>query len=205
MALTQNKNIMAALLFTGVLVSTFAVMNTATAASWTLSPAESRLNFISIKKTNVIEVHQFKTFAGNVNVDGKFTLEVDLSSVDTKNEVRDGRMKEFLFEIASFATATLTGQLDMSELDAIAEGANTEITVDAQLDLHGHSQTVALDLVVTRLVGAKMSVVSLQPVILKVDDFGLVAGVEKLKELAKLPSISQSVPVSFFLTFKFTP
>lgn len=205
MALTQNKNIMAALLFTGVLVSTFAVMNTATAASWTLSPAESRLNFISIKKTNVIEVHQFKTFAGNVNVDGKFTLEVDLSSVDTKNEVRDGRMKEFLFEIASFATATLTGQLDMSELDAIAEGANTEITVDAQLDLHGHSQTVALDLAVTRLVGAKMSVVSLQPVILKVDDFGLVAGVEKLKELAKLPSISQSVPVSFFLTFKFTP
>ncbi len=205
MALTQNKIFMVALLLMGALAATFLVSNAAAAASWTLSPAESRLNFMSIKKTNVIEMHQFKKFQGVVDDNGKFTLTIDLASVDTNNEIRDGRMKEFLFDIAKFATATITGQLDMTELDAITEGANTEITIDAQLDLHGQSQTVALDLVITRLVGAKMSVASLQPVILKVGDFGLVAGVEKLKELASLPSISQSVPVSFFLTFKFTP
>jgi len=41
---------------------------------------------------------------------------------------------------------------------------------------------------------------SLAPVIVQANEFGLVAGVEKLKELAGLPSISLAVPVSFVLT-----
>jgi hypothetical protein len=44
-------------------------------------------------------------------------------------------------------------------------------------------------------------VTTLQPVIIKAEDFALVAGINKLKSLASLPSIAYSVPVSFVLTF----
>ncbi len=205
MLLTKNKLFTAGLLSVVAFLAYSGMANTATAASWALAPAESRLNFMSIKKINMIETHQFNSFTGEVDANGKFILTVDLASVDTNNEIRDGRMKEFLFDVSQYAKATVTGQLDMLELDAIAEGANIGMIVDAQLDLHGQSKMVSLDLVVTRLVGAKMAVAALQPIVLNVGDFALVAGVEKLKELANLPSISHAVPVSFFLTFKFVP
>jgi hypothetical protein len=47
---------------------------------------------------------------------------------------------------------------------------------------------------------SELLVVSAQPVILNVTDYQLGKGVEQLKELAGLPSISYAVPVSFYLT-----
>jgi hypothetical protein len=47
-----------------------------------------------------------------------------------------------------------------------------------------------------------MLVTTVQPVIIKAEDFALVAGINKLQALAKLPSIAYTVPVSFVLTFQ---
>ncbi|RKZ87016.1 MAG: hypothetical protein DRQ39_04925 [Gammaproteobacteria bacterium] len=96
----------------------------------------------------------------------------------------------------------MRANIDTSDIDAIAEGASALLTVDVELNLHGETKPLTMDIAVTRLAGAKLSVVSVRPVILNVSDFSLVAGVEKLRELAKLPSISQAVPVSFYLIFK---
>lgn len=41
---------------------------------------------------------------------------------------------------------------------------------------------------------------SFQPIIINANEFGLVAGVDKLRDIAGLSSISQAVPVSFVLT-----
>ncbi len=172
------------------------------AAEWQLDPTSSQLSFISTKKVNVAETHHFNNIQGSVDSQGQLILEIDLASVDTNIAVRDERMKTFLFEIDKFTTATITAAIDTSDIDAIAEGASAALTIDAELDLHGEKKPLQIDIVVTRLVGAKLSVVSVQPVILNLSDFSLVAGVEKLMELAKLPSISQAVPVSFYLIFK---
>ena len=172
------------------------------AAEWQLDPTSSQLSFISTKKVNVAQTHHFNNIQGSVDSQGQLILEIDLASVDTNIAVRDERMKTFLFEIDKFTTATITAAIDTSDIDAIAEGASAVLTVDAELDLHGEKKPLQIDIVVTRLVGAKLSVVSVQPVILNLSDFSLVAGVEKLMELAKLPSISQAVPVSFYLIFK---
>jgi len=42
---------------------------------------------------------------------------------------------------------------------------------------------------------------SLQPVIVRAVDFDLLKGIEKLAELANLPSIAKAVPVEVLLVF----
>lgn len=185
----------------GVFFSALLFAVIASSNEWQLNNEASELSFISIKKIHVAETHQIKQLQGHLDAQGQFSLTMDLASVDTRNDVRDERMKTYLFDVNQFATATVSAKIDPEALDAIAEGASTQMTIDATLDLHGQKQALTLSLSVTRLVGAKLSVVSVQPVILNVGDFALVAGIEKLRELAKLPSISHAVPVSFYLIF----
>lgn len=186
----------------GVLVVITLIFSTVIQANeWQLNTSDSQLSFISIKKTHIAETHQFTKFDGYLESNGKFTLEIDLASVDTNIAVRDERMKKHLFEIETFATATISAEIDMEIIDSIAQGASKQIIVNAVLNLHGQTQQLTLKMAVTRLVSAKLSVVSVQPVIVNTADFALVAGVEKLRKIAKLPSISHAVPVSFYLTF----
>ncbi|MFW5427050.1 MAG: YceI family protein [Methylophagaceae bacterium] len=171
------------------------------AADWILDSNTSQLNFISIKKGNIAEVHQFKSLQGQYTEQGKLKVTIDLASVDTQNPVRDERMKEHLFEVDSCASAILSATVDTEIIDAIAEGASEQLTVDATLQLHGDTQPLKIDVIITRLVGAKLSVVSAKPVVINAADFSLIKGVDKLMALAKLPSISQAVPITFYLTF----
>jgi len=185
-------------------LSTLLVMlsvNTAFASQWQLDSANSQLSFISTKKINVSETHQFKSLDGAVDDNGNVTVSIDLASVDTSIAIRDERMTTYLFETVLYPTAVLKAAIDPEVIDAIALGASSRIEVEATLELHGQTVPLKFEVAVTRLVGAKLSVVSVQPVLLNVADFNLVAGVEKLRELAGLPSISHTVPVSFYLTF----
>ena len=186
-------------------VASFMWLNIAAAATWELDNSLSQLNFVSIKKGSVAEVHSFTALSGSVNEQGSFEVVIDLTSVDTNNAIRDDRMLEFLFQVASFATATISGTFPADTLKAIAEGSNSYLSIDAEVNLHGQKQILPVELVITRLVDAKISVMSVQPVVLNIVDFGLDDGVTKLMELAKLPSISRAVPVTFALTFNFAP
>ncbi|OUR72216.1 hypothetical protein A9Q78_07875 [Methylophaga sp. 41_12_T18] len=196
----MKKNKLSLLLSTAVLI-TSSFVTVSNASEWQLNPSQSQLNFISIKKSHVAEVHKFTDIQGQLTEQGQFYLAIDLASVDTNIEIRNERMKTHLFEIEQFATANLTATIDLEKVDAIAEGASAAMIIDAELDLHGFKQPVSLDLIVTRLVGAKISVVSSQPILVRADDFSLVAGINKLRDLAKLPSIGYTVPVSFYLIF----
>lgn len=171
------------------------------ATQWTLDPHHSQLHFVSVKKNTVAEVHQFKSIKGQYNEDGKVQVTIDLSSVDTHIPIRDKRIKKYLFQTDEYSTAILSAAIEPETIDAIAEGASKELTIDAKLSLHGQSKPLQIDVIISRLVGAKLSVVSVKPVIVNAGDFALVAGIDKLMTLAKLPSISQAVPVTFYLTF----
>lgn len=173
------------------------------ATEWALDSKESQLNFISVKKTHIAEVHQFTGLKGDLDDKGNFRFEIDLNSVDTNIAIRDERMREYLFQtkIQSFSQAIVTAKLDDTVIDLIPVGASETLNVEAKLALHGETKLLNMELLVTRLADEKLLVISAKPVLLKVDDFALVAGVEKLKELAKLPSISYAVPVTFELMF----
>ncbi len=60
-------------------------------------------------------------------------------------------------------------------------------------------------MLVTKLSAGRFVVASLRPVIVNAAAFELAAGIEKLREVAGLPSIGGSVPVSFVLTFARNP
>jgi polyisoprenoid-binding protein YceI len=185
-----------------IFILSLSILITAPAYSaWTLDSSKSSLTFVSIKKGTVAENHRFKDFSGGINDKGLANISIDLSSVDTKIAIRDQRMAEHLFETVKFAQANFSVQLNQNEIDAIASGSSKNMVLKGSLDLHGQQQEVTISVMVMKLSEKNMVVTTLQPVIIKAEDFALVAGINKLKSLASLPSIAYSVPVSFVLTF----
>ncbi|MCX4190987.1 YceI family protein [Methylophaga sp. OBS1] len=182
------------------LLSLLLASTMASAASWQVDNGKSQLSFVSVKKNNIAEVHHFDWIAGSVSEAGDLALEIDLTSVNTGIEIRDSRMKEFFFEVDAYPTAALQARIDPAMIAELEAGQSNNLTVDAELDLHGQKQAVTMTLLVTKVSDSELLVVSNQPVILNVADYDLVKGLEKLRELAGLPSISQAVPVSFYLT-----
>jgi polyisoprenoid-binding protein YceI len=170
-------------------------------SAWQLDSKNSSLTFVSIKKGTIAENHHFKTFSGLINDSGLANITIDLSSVDTNIAIRDARMAEFLFETESFAQASFSAQLNTSDIDALAVGSSEQMSLKGSLNLHGQEQELMLKVMVAKLSEKNMIVTTLQPLIIKAEDFALVAGINKLKSLASLPSIAYAVPVSFVLTF----
>ena len=171
-------------------------------AAWDLDNDNSRINFVSIKKGNVAELGRFTQLEGTISDTGETVLKINLASVDTKIQIRDDRMKEFLFETPKFAQATFSAQIDLSFLNNLPISGRAIQIIGGKFDLHGISKDIKADVMLTRLSLNQFSVSSFAPVLLNTEDFQMNAGIEKLRESAGLPSISSAVPVTFHLTFK---
>lgn len=178
-----------------------ACASTSSNAEWVLDGNNSTLSFISTKAVNVAEVHEFGMLDGSVDGDGNVEIMIDLASVNTGIEIRDDRMRDMLFETGSFASAKLETSVDMEMLEALAIGESSAVSVGGELTLHGQTVPLTFDVIVTRNSQSGLLVVSEQPVVISAAQFGLVEGVERLREIAGLPSISVAVPVSFVLAF----
>jgi len=184
-----------------IFILSLSILITAPAYSaWKIDSSKSSLTFVSIKKGTIAENHRFKKFSGGINK-GIANISIDLNSVDTNIAIRDERMAEYLFETAKFSQASFSVQLNENEIDAIASGSSKNMTLKGRFDLHGQQQDLTVNVVVMKLSEKNMVVTTQEPVIIKAEDFALVAGINKLKSLAHLPSIAYSVPVSFVLTF----
>lgn len=171
---------------------------------WALETAQSRLSFVTIKAGQIVEAHRFETLSGAVAADGKATFAIDLASVNTGIEVRDQRMRDFLFQIPQFPKATVTTQIDPTAVSGLEIGEQLILPVEASVNLHGLDAPVEAELAVTRIAADKVKVETTAPIIVDADSFALGDGIAKLQELAKLPSITNEVPVSFSLVFEHT-
>lgn len=170
-------------------------------ADWALNNDQSQLSFISIKKGDIAEVHRFDQLEGSVDNKGNVKLVIELASVDTAIPIRDQRMREMLFDTKVFPRATLTAKVDANKVSKLAVGDMMVNTMEGQLSMHGQSSPVTAELVVARLGSDTLLISSRKPVVLQAGDFDLLEGVEKLREVAGLDSISKAVPVNFVLTF----
>lgn len=188
-----------ALILITLLIS--AVTSLPALAAWQLDNDNSQLTFMSVKKSTIAENHHFKRFNGNIDEKAQVSINVDLASVDTNIAIRDERMKQFVFESDKYTTATFNAQLDNTMLEALKVGDVKALTVDGQLDFHGQQQTISMKVNVAKLSEKKIIVHTSQPFFVKADAFGVIAGINKLKELAALPSIDYVVPVGFSVTF----
>ncbi|GGP53479.1 YceI family protein [Shewanella saliphila] len=172
----------------------------AMAGDWQVNQDHSRVSFISVKKNDIAEVHHFKQVAGSLTEAGAFALSIDLNSVDTGIKIRDDRMQTVLFEIAQFPQLKVNAVINPQLLMGMKVGDTLTTKIDATVELHGKKQQKSVEVLVAKLSDDKLVVSSFAPLLVQADEFNLVTGVEKLREIAGLPSISLAVPVSFVLT-----
>lgn len=170
-------------------------------ADWQLDNKHSKVSFISIKKNSIAEAHYFKALTGQLLEQGQFTLEIDLNSVETLIPIRNERMSKFLFEVAKFPAATLNADLS-SAVKILKPGLHLLEGKKAELNFHGQTKALNIDVLVTVLENGDMTVSSFTPVIINAADFSVTEGITQLQKLAGLPSIATAVPVTFTLTLK---
>lgn len=170
-------------------------------ADWTLDNERSHLAFISIKAKDVGEIHTFQEISGTVNADGEVAVSMMLDSVETLIPIRNERMREFLFETTNYKEAVLSAKLDPAVIKDMAVGDIAQITAEGNLSLHGAVQPMTIVMQAAKLADDTVMVASTKPLIVDAAKFGMDSGVEKLREIAGLPSISNAVPVSFVMTF----
>ena len=170
-------------------------------AHWELDNNSSTLSFVTVKADHVGEVHTFDQLSGDINDDGSVQITIELASVNTLIDIRNERMQNMLFETNLFPQATISGEIDLDAVAAMDAGVSQAISVDFDLAIHGESSSYTADVLVTRTESGVLAS-TVKPIIVMADTHGLVSGVEALREVAGLPSISRAVPVSFNVAFE---
>ena len=170
------------------------------AAQWTLSADDSSLSFISVKAEHIAEVHSFARLSGEIDSGGEAVVSIDLTSVQTGIDIRNERMQSMLFNTDMYPRAQVSADVDAAALSSMAVGESAVLEVPLAINLHGEVLTLSAPLRVSQVQDG-LRVDTLAPIIVKADAFALVDGIESLREVAGLPSISRSVPVSFSLLF----
>ncbi|MEM7616361.1 MAG: YceI family protein [Pseudomonadota bacterium] len=171
----------------------------AQAGGWTLDGDTSQIAFGSIKNNNNGEVHGFDQMSGTVTEDGAVEITIDLASVETWIDIRNERMVEHVFK--NVANATISTQLDMTEVNGLGVGETTQLEATATLALVGTEYDVDAELFVARLSEDKVMVTTANMIMLHTEDVGIDEGVSVLKNLAELSGITRVSPVTLRLMF----
>ncbi|WP_253284442.1 MULTISPECIES: cytochrome c family protein [unclassified Ruegeria] len=108
-------------------------------------------------------------------------------------------MIEFVFRKAG--SAMLTADFDMAEVSGLSIGETTTLDAASVLSLVGSDVSFDTELFVARLSETSVLVSTNDMVFLSAEDAGVNAGVDKLMELANLPSITRTVPITARLIF----
>jgi len=181
--------------------SSVAVSSVANNAAWSLDTTASYLNFVTTKNTSNVEVHNFTTINGSISSANVATLTIDLSTVNTGVALRDQRMRDLLFDVVSFPSATVTVPVPTTLISSLAVGQSATTDISATLNLHGVNGTITTKVSVQKLSSNRVLVQSLSPILVKAGDYALADGVEALRAAVGIASINVSVPVDFALVF----
>jgi polyisoprenoid-binding protein YceI len=176
----------------------FAIFSPFLAAQWSVDNDGSTLSFVTVKAEHIAEVHTFDRLSGSISSAGTVNIEIELASVNTLIPIRNERIQSMLFETNLFPTATISGAVDIAAFAGMSAGSAEKIALTFDLSVRGQSKTYSTDVMVTRLSSGLM-VSTVKPIVVMAESFDLLSGVEALREVAGLPSISRAVPVSFQL------
>ena len=170
-------------------------------ANWYLDGESSRLSFITTQNANIADVHRFLVLHGKVDRKGLAQLRIEMDSVNSSVPLRDERMRDVLFDFKHFPEAQISAQIDLQPINDLASGAQLELRLPVTVSLRGKQHTYQAELLATRLDERRFQVVTLEPLMLRAEDFGLQPELETLRKLAGLSAISFSVPVNAVLIF----
>jgi hypothetical protein len=180
------------------LAAGFAILATpALSDVWTVDTANSTFGFASIKNGDLAEVHEFGALDGEVSERGAAEIRVQLASVDTRIDIRNERMRDLLFNVAQFPLATIKAQVEIAGYEDLEIGARTGAEIEIDVEANGESATYYAIVNVTRIDEGAVSVSAAEPIMVDATEFGYGAGIEALRNVAGLDSISVIVPVTF--------
>tara|TARA_R110001632_G_scaffold155873_2_gene274113 strand:- start:68722 stop:69318 length:597 start_codon:yes stop_codon:yes gene_type:complete len=169
-------------------------------ADWRLLNNASHLNFVSTKNVNVSEIHHFSRLDGSLSSTGELSVDIDLSSVQTGIDIRNTRMREKLFMVDNFPKATLKATLP-EEITKFTSGQSGTFIIPSKLTIMGQQHELEIEVQVTKTDHNRFVATSAKPILITAGDYGLQSGIDWLQNVAKLSSISPTVPVTFNLTF----
>jgi len=182
------------------LITTALLIPFAAQADWTLDGQASSLGFVSIKNGAVVESHQFKRLSGIISAEGEARLIIDLDSVETLIPIRNERMRSLLFKTTEYSEAFVSIDLDMNEFVTLDIDSNMAKTLTVDVMISGQTAAVTAPVNITRS-GDSIMVSSIKPLVISAGSWGLMPGIEALRAIAGLTSITPAVPVSFSLKF----
>ncbi|NVK24935.1 MAG: YceI family protein [Gammaproteobacteria bacterium] len=172
-------------------------------ANLSLNNEQSALHFVSVKKSSIAEVHHFSELAGKFDdQSGEVSIEINLASVETLIPIRNERMQALLFETELYPKAVISAKVDVSKINKLAVGEIYHTKQNFKLNLHGINNAMDAVVAITKLKNGKFNVTSVKPVIVQAANFELLNGINSLKNIANLPSITTQVPVTFNLVFE---
>ena len=177
------------------------LFSSAAYADWILDAENSNISYGTVKNDMIGENNTFKKISGHLNNDGQIDIEIDLSSIDTLIEIRDGRMRDIVFKVSENATAKLSGEIDLKAYDNQEIGTSRIIETTVSLELVGQKLEHDVKLLVTRLAKNKVMVTPHGVMFIDADDYDLVDAIEILRNLAGLDSIASVISMGFYLTF----
>ena len=160
---------------------------------WTLSD-ESRISLTSTKNGLVSETHSLAAIKGEVSAAGKVELALDLRAIETNIPIRNERMQTWLFIDEPVAKLS-------ADVQPALRASETAFTIDQTLKLEVNGNTVMLDVPLTVVREGNAAAKVAGQLVIDVADFGYAPGIEKLREIAGLKSISTEVPVDVKLVF----
>lgn len=179
------------------------------AATWILDNSTSMLNMVTVKNKNTAEIGSFSGLQGSVDEDGLAIVKIDLNTVNTANTIRDGRIRDFLFETSLLPTLYYKVQLNLNDIAAITIGSSAIQTLNGSLTLHGATSNISAQVLITKLDNNKIIVSSYKPVLVAASSFDLEWGIDYLRKIRTdegflVSTIGYTVPIYFNLRFNST-
>ncbi|WP_420006726.1 OmpA family protein [Arenibacterium sp. LLYu02] len=170
------------------------------AGRWTLNAEDSTIGFLSVKKGTIAEYSGFASFSGQIDPTGTAEIAIALDSVDTKIDLRNVRMRFLFFETFKHSEARVTAQIAPEQIADLPALGRKKLDLSVTVSLHGVDVQVTAPVAVTLLNDNRVNVSTVQPIILSLADFDLLAGLAKLEEAANV-TITPVGIVTLDLTF----
>ena len=137
---------------------------------------------------------------GSVSGDGAALVKIDLASVETLVPIRNERIREILFDVTNFPSATIQTKLDMEQINSISSGETEGLRIPLNIGLKSMEISKSVMVNVVRSGENVYDVASADPIMIRASDFSL-ESIKTLQEMAGLQSIEPVVPVTFNLRF----
>ncbi|MCB2137179.1 MAG: OmpA family protein [Rhodobacteraceae bacterium] len=174
------------------------------APGWDLDPANSFIRFSSVKIVDgqeVAETHSFATFSSSIEPDGKATILVKLESVDTRNDLRNVRMRFLFFEAFKYPEAVVTAQLSPDMAAGLAPGGQKQVQLPLTMSIHGAANRLLTDAIITPDGNDRFTAVSAHPILFRVEDFQLGDNLRKIAETAGGFTIVPEMNITYQFTY----